>query len=77
MWDRSPLLEECLDGTFFSEVDFEFNIDGRMFHQVSYSFLLFACFIFNNLNLLLFFLYYIVHRFGSLLTESTRNWQDL
>jgi hypothetical protein len=77
VWDRSPLLEEFLDGTFSSDVDFEFNIDGRTFHQVRYSFLLFACFFFNNLNLLLFFLYYIFYRFGSLLTESTRNWQDL
>jgi|APFre7841882793_1041355.scaffolds.fasta_scaffold159333_2 hypothetical protein len=42
--------------------------------------ILFYCllaFFFNNLNLLLFFLYYIFYRFGSLLTESTRNWQDL
>jgi hypothetical protein len=34
VWDRSPLLQEFLDGAFAEEVDFEFEINGIVFHQV-------------------------------------------
>ena len=34
VWDRSPLLQEFLDGTFAEEVDFEFEINDIVFHQV-------------------------------------------
>jgi hypothetical protein len=34
VWDRSPLLPEFLDGTHAEEVDFEFEINGKVFHQV-------------------------------------------
>jgi hypothetical protein len=34
VWDRSLLLQEFLDGTFVEEVDFEFEINDIIFHQV-------------------------------------------
>jgi hypothetical protein len=34
VWDKSPLLREFLDGTFSEDVDFEFEINGTVFHQV-------------------------------------------
>jgi len=36
VWDKSPLFQEFLDGTFSEDVDFEFEINGNgtVFHQV-------------------------------------------
>jgi len=34
VWDRSELLKEFIDGTFASNIDFEFEIGGEVFHQV-------------------------------------------
>jgi hypothetical protein len=34
IWDRSSLLKSFLDGTFADEVDFEFEIGGRVFNRL-------------------------------------------
>ena len=34
IWDRSPLLKSWIDGSFANDVDFEFEIDGKVFHQL-------------------------------------------
>jgi hypothetical protein len=34
VWDRSPLLKSWIDGSFANDVDFEFEIDGKVFHQL-------------------------------------------
>jgi len=34
VWDKSPLLQEFLDGTFSEDVDFEFEINGTVVHHV-------------------------------------------
>ena len=34
VWDRSELLKEFIDNTFASNVYFEFEIGGEVFHQV-------------------------------------------
>ena len=36
VWDRSQLLKEFIDGSFAQKVDFEFEINGVCFHQVSF-----------------------------------------
>jgi hypothetical protein len=33
-WDRSPLLKALIDGSFHSEVDFEFTIGNQSFHKM-------------------------------------------
>jgi len=32
VWDKSPLLQEFLDGIFSEDADFEFEINGTVFH---------------------------------------------
>jgi hypothetical protein len=34
VWDRSPLPQEFLDGAFAEDVDFEFEVNDIVFHQV-------------------------------------------
>ena len=34
IWDQSPLLKSWIDGSFANYVDFEFEIDGKVFHQL-------------------------------------------
>jgi Plant transposon protein len=33
IWEQSPLLKMFLDGTFATEIDFEFRIDDTNFHD--------------------------------------------
>ena len=34
IWDRSPLLKSFLDGSFASDVDFEFTVGGKVFQRL-------------------------------------------
>ena len=34
IWDRSPLLQSFIDGSFYNDVDFEFEIFGNVFYRL-------------------------------------------
>ena len=42
IWDKSPLLQEFLDGTFSEDVDFEFEINGTVSLTVKFLLLAFG-----------------------------------
>jgi len=48
VWDKSPLLQEYLAGTFSEGVDFAFEINGTVFHQVHCEKMCFSFFVFFN-----------------------------